>query len=208
MRPVVFDLDGTLIDSAPDIAATLNRVLVTEDLAALPLEKVRAMIGDGAKALLERAFAVYGKTAQAQHHAAFVADYQANPVVQTVCYTGIPELLAELHAQGRILGVCTNKPIAPTLAILERLGLTRYFAAVLGGDSLPYKKPDPRHLGGTLAAMEVTDAAMIGDHENDMLAAEGLGIPGIFAAWGYSEAASPFIAHTPAEVEEILDRLG
>jgi len=208
MRAVIFDLDGTLIDSAPDIAATLNRVLAADGLAPLTLDEVHGMIGDGAKALLEQAFGHRGGVARPGHLAAFVADYQANPVVETVCYPGIREAVAALHAQGRALGVCTNKPIAPTLRILDALGLTPFFSAVLGGDSLPYRKPDPRHLGATMAALEVTDAVMIGDHENDMRAANGLGVPGVFAAWGYSKAESAYVAATPADIVGILEKIG
>jgi phosphoglycolate phosphatase len=208
MRAVIFDLDGTLIDSAPDIAATVNHVLAADGLAPLEERAIREMIGDGAKTLLERAFAAHGKRPEPRHLMAFVADYQANPVAETVCYPGIRELVAALHGQGRPLGICTNKPMAPTRPILEALGLTPYFSAVVGGDATPYKKPDPRHLAATLAALEVSDAVMIGDHVNDMRVAEGLGIPGIFAAWGYGEAESPFVAATPADIVEILIKMG
>jgi phosphoglycolate phosphatase len=204
MRAVVFDLDGTLIDSAPDIAAVLNRVLAAEGLAPLSLDEVRGMIGDGAKQLLERGFAARGAGAEPRHLAAFIADYQANPVRETVCYPGMAELLATLRGQGRQLGLCTNKPFGPTTRILDELGLTAYFAAIIGGDSTPYKKPDPRHLAATLAEMEVASGIMVGDHPNDLEAAAGLGQEAIFVNWGYGVADA---THAASTAQELLARI-
>lgn len=201
MRAVVFDLDGTLIDSAPDIAATLNRVLAADGHAPVGLDELRTMVGDGAMQLLVRGFAARGAAAEPRHLQAFIADYHVNSVRETQCYPGIVEALEALRAQGRLLGVCTNKPIIPATRILDTLGLSPYFTAVLGGDSVPYKKPDPRHLAATLAAMEVVDAVMIGDHQNDIDAATGLGLPGIFVSWGYGQAEA---AHTASTAQELL----
>lgn len=208
MRAVIFDLDGTLIDSAPDIAASVNRVLAADDLAPHSLDAIRTMIGDGAKQLLERAFAAHGRVAESRHLDAFMADYQANPVVETRIYDGIIPALEALREAGHPLGLCTNKPIGPARKILDALDLAPFFTAVTGGDSTPYKKPDPRHLAATLALMEVSAAAMIGDHENDMLAAEGLGVQGIFVTWGYGQGRSNFVAHSPAELPGLIAKLG
>ncbi|MBB5371829.1 HAD-IA family hydrolase [Acidocella aromatica] len=208
MRAVIFDLDGTLIDSAPDIAASVNRVLAADDLAPHSLDAIRGMIGDGAKQLLERAFAAHGRVAEPRHLAAFIADYQDNPVVETRIYDGILPALGVLREAGHLLGLCTNKPIGPARKILAALDLAPFFAAVTGGDSTPYKKPDPRHLAATLAEMEVGEAVMIGDHENDMLAAEGLGVQGIFVTWGYGQGQSSFVAHSPGELLGLIAKLG
>ena len=207
MRAVIFDLDGTLIDSAPDIAAVVNRVLAADGLAPHSLEAVRGMIGDGAKQLLERAFAAHGVRAEPRHLAAFLVDYNANPVVETVAYAGIPPVLAELREAGHPLGVCTNKPIGPALKILDALDLAAFFGTVVGGDSTPYKKPDPRHLAAALAGLEVGEAVMIGDHDNDMLAAAGLGLPSIFATWGYGQTEAVLTANTPLDLPELIARL-
>jgi phosphoglycolate phosphatase len=204
MPAVVFDLDGTLIDSAPDIAAVLNRVLAADGHAPLTLAEIRGMIGDGAKQLLERGFAARGTLAEPRHLADFIADYQANPVRETVCYPGMEEVLESLRGQGYQLGLCTNKPYGPTVRILDELGLARYFGGVVGGDSTPYKKPDPRHLAATLAEMEVASAIMVGDHANDMLAAAGLGLEAIFCSWGYSVAPA---THTANTAQELLARI-
>jgi phosphoglycolate phosphatase len=204
MRAVIFDLDGTLIDSAPDIAAVLNRVLAASGLAPLPGDEVREMIGDGARALLERGFAARGAVAGAEHLAAFVADYEANPVVETVAYAGILPALAALREAGHMLGVCTNKPIGPTRRILDVLGLAPFFGAVVGGDSTPYRKPDPRHLAAALAGLAVSEAVMVGDHDNDILAATGLGQPSIFVSWGYGQTEAPYSADSPLELPELV----
>ncbi len=208
MRAVVFDLDGTLIDSAPDIAAALNRVLAADGLAPLGLAEVRGMIGDGAKALLQSGLAARGHAFAPRHLAAFIADYQANPVRKTVCYPGMVQALAALQAQGRVLGVCTNKPIAPARTILQELGIAHYFTAIIGGDSTPYKKPDPRHLAATLAAMAVSDAIMVGDHMNDLEAAAGLGLDAIFVSWGYGEAAFTHTVNTAQALAACIAQMG
>ena len=204
MRAVVFDLDGTVIDSAPDIAAVLNRILGAERLAPLGLDEVRGMIGDGAKQLLERGFAARGGQAEPHHLADFIADYQENPVRETVCYPGMEQALVALKAEGRQLGLCTNKPYGPTVRILNVLGLTTYFSAILGGDSPPYKKPDPRHLAATLGAMEVSSAIMVGDSANDLDAAAGLGQKAVFVSWGYGVAQA---THTASTAQELLLRI-
>jgi phosphoglycolate phosphatase len=201
MRAVVFDLDGTLIDTAPDLAAVLNHMLAAEGRAAVSLHEVRGMmIGDGAKHLLKRAFAARGVRAEPRHLVQFIIAYHENPVREAICYPGVEEALTTLKKQGRQLGLCTNKPIAPTIRILDELGLTPYFTAIIGGDSTPYKKPDPRHLAATLAGMDVASAIMVGDHPNDLAAAAGLGQDAIFVSWGYGVANATHVADTAQEL--------
>jgi phosphoglycolate phosphatase len=210
MRAVIFDLDGTLIDSDPDISAALNRVLAAEGLETLSVEEVKRMIGDGAKVLVQRAFAARGAEADTRHVAAFLADYEANAVVNTVPYAGIPAVLRGLQAAGHPLAVCTNKPIWAARRVLAALDLAGYFPVVLGGDSTPWRKPDPRHLAATIEALGAApeNAVMIGDHENDMLAAGRLGVPGIFVTWGYGLAEAPFVAHAPADLPGLIAGMG
>jgi phosphoglycolate phosphatase len=208
MRAVIFDLDGTLIDSAPDIGASLNRVLAADGLKPVTQEDLRDMIGDGAKALLERGFAAQGRTAEPRHLAAFIADYSVHTVVHTTAYPGILAALQTLSAAGHPLGVCTNKPEAPTRIILTALGLEKFFSAITGGDSTPYRKPDPRHLAATLAGLGGGKAVMIGDHENDILAATGLGLPSIFVTWGYGAAQGSHTAHTAQDLPDLIAKMG
>jgi phosphoglycolate phosphatase len=204
---VIFDLDGTLIDSAPDIRAALNRLLARRGLPALDAAAVRGMIGNGAKLLVERAFAAYGKPAEPSDHADFLSDYEANSTVETVIYPGMEAALAELAENGHDLAICTNKPAAATAIILRQLGLSGYFKAVTGGDSTPYRKPDPRHLAAALTALGAFRAVMIGDHENDMQAASGLAMPSIFVTWGYGQAQGTYTAHSAADLPGIIARL-
>ena len=183
----VFDLDGTLVDSAPDLHAALDRLMAVKRLPGFARAEVVAMIGDGVRVLLERAYAARGVAldeADLQH---FMTDYEANAAVLTRPFDGIPELLGGLRNAGWRLAVCTNKPEGAARVLLSGLGLDGHFSALGGGDSFPMRKPDPGHLRATLAAAGAVpeDAVMIGDHRNDIEAARGAGVRAIFAGWGY-----------------------
>jgi len=204
MGAVIFDLDGTLIDSEPDIRATLNRVLAAEGLAPLDKEQVTGMIGDGATVLVTRGFAARGVESGPRQLAAFLADYALHSVDETAPYPGMVAALEALREAGHKLGVCTNKPEAATRAILAGLGMDGYFTAVKGGDSTPYRKPDPRHLAATLEALGVAEAVMVGDHANDMNAAAGLGVKSIFVPWGYGQARGDYTAAAPGDLPGIV----
>ena len=208
MRAVIFDLDGTLIDSDPDILAALNRVLGARNLAALSRAEIKPMIGDGAKALVERAFIARGGVGGEAELAAFLEDYSANSVVDTAPYPGIMEALEALRVARHPMAVCTNKPEHAARSILAKLGLERFFSVVTGGDSTPYRKPDPRHLGATLAALGMEKAVMIGDHINDIRAAAGLGVPSIFVSWGYGHAQGSHAVDSPAELPGLIAQMG
>jgi phosphoglycolate phosphatase len=190
-RCLVLDLDGTLVDSAPDLAAALNRLMAARDLPPFTLPEVARMVGDGVRALLERAFAARDGVPDAQALRDYMADYAAHVADATRPYPGVAATLEALAARGWRLAVCTNKPEALAHAVLSATGLAGFFAAVGGGDSFPARKPDPAHLLATLAAAGAAPggAVMAGDHRNDILAATGAGVPCIFAAWGYGPAA-------------------
>jgi phosphoglycolate phosphatase len=212
VRTVLFDLDGTLVDSAPDLAAALSRLMAARGLPGFTREEVIPLIGDGARVLLARAFAARGAEPDSAALAEFLADYEANAAVATRPFPGIPEALVALRRQGWRLAVCTNKPAAPARALLAALGLAPVFVAVVGGDSLPVRKPDPGHLLGTVAAAggDSARAAMVGDHANDILAADAAGMPALFCAWGYGRAemaGRAAIAERPADLPELLAAL-
>jgi phosphoglycolate phosphatase len=189
-RFIVFDLDGTLVDSLPDIAAALNGALAEIGARPLPLETVRGMVGDGSPVLVGRALAAHGIAPDrlADRHARYEALYEAAPVARTIVYPGVRETLATLAAAGMRMGVCTNKLQSATLAVLHALGLAAYFAAVLGGDAVPARKPDPRHLLAVLAVLggRPEDSVMVGDNENDIAAARGAGARSILMRYGYA----------------------
>jgi phosphoglycolate phosphatase len=186
-RTLVLDLDGTLVDSVPDLASALNRLMASRDLPAFARAEVAAMVGDGARVLVERGFAAHGRTPDEAALADFLVDYTANAAHETRPYPGVPDTLAVLAEQGWRMAVCTNKPIVPARSLLNALGLAGFFAAVGGGDSYAVRKPDPGHLLATLAEAggDPARALMVGDHHNDVLAASGAGMSAIFAAWGY-----------------------
>ena len=211
-RIAVFDLDGTLVDSAPDIHAALNRTLSGCGLAPYSLPEVKAMIGDGTKVLVQRALAGRGRDFDAGFHDAFVADDAIRSAELTVAFPGIAETLASLEAAGWRLAVCTNKPEEAARGLLASLGLDGRFLTIGGGDSFPVRKPDPQHLRATLAAAggEPKDAVMIGDHRNDVQAAAGCGVPCIFVAWGYGPpemAAGAPIAGHPSDLPSMMNAL-
>ena len=207
-RLAVFDLDGTLVDTVPDVTAALNRRLASAGLAPLSVMQVKPMIGDGGRVLLQRGFGVHGATVPEDALAQFVADPALEGGEASQPFPGLLELLGELAGQGWRLAVCTNKPEKPARALLERLGLSGHFRAVAGGDSFPMRKPDPAHLLHTMAAAGGGRAIMIGDHQNDMLAARGAGVPAVFAGWGYGPAAmalgNPVVADVAA-LRAVLD---
>lgn len=213
MQPIaVFDLDGTLVDSAPDLHAALDRLMAGRGLPGFARAEVVAMIGDGAKVLVERALAARDQSFDQPALDAFLEDYGANAVVETAPFAGIREVVADLVRDGWRLAVCTNKPVSPAITLLRELGLADHFAAIGGGDSYPTRKPDPAHLLATLrdAGGGAEYAVMIGDHHNDMAAARGAGVRPIFAGWGYGPVAmaagAPVVA-TPQELRSLLATL-
>lgn len=208
MQLAIFDLDGTLVDSAPDLRAALNRLMAADGLPPFELPEVAAMIGDGARALLVKAYSARGLPLPGHALAPFLEDLEANSAILTRSYPGMVETLEALAARGWRCAICTNKPIAATTALLETLSLAQHFALVLGGDSLAVRKPDPGHVRGVLAALGVaaSDAVMIGDHQNDIRAGSGAGVRTVFAAWGYGDGAgADLIAASPSALPALLN---
>lgn len=208
-RTALFDLDGTLVDSLPDLAASLNRVLAPAGLAPFEPSAIRPMVGDGVVRLVERALAARGKSPDPAILDAFQTDYFAHVALLSHPFPGVPEMLARLAAEGWQMAICTNKPEAAARKLLARLELLSRFGAIGGGDSFPVRKPDPAHLRATLRAAggDAARAVMVGDHANDMKAAAGAGIPGIFASWGYGPRAMAGGAPIAAQVSDLPDLL-
>jgi phosphoglycolate phosphatase len=185
---LLFDLDGTLVDSLPDLRAALNGMLRALGRRELAAKEVRHMIGDGTRALVERALTASGTITDFEAaHRKFLELYEAAPANLSRLYPGVAETLKDLCASGARLAICTNKPQTATLAVLEAFEITGYFHAILGGDAVPFRKPDPRHL---LVAIErlgasTSETAMIGDNENDYAAARAAHIPVILMRYGY-----------------------
>jgi phosphoglycolate phosphatase len=188
---LVFDLDGTLVDSAPDIAAAVNALFAELKLPAVELALVRRLIGDGAPVLLERALLHVGAPYKAAElMARYSVHYSDNAVNLSKLYPDVVETLAAFRAAGCRLGVCTNKPIGPTRAVLSAFGLGSMIEAVIGGDSLPQRKPDPVPLLTVIDMLGGTPdrAVLIGDSAVDIACAEAAGVPAIIIPSGYGMA--------------------
>jgi len=176
VRGVVFDLDGTLIDSSHDIARAVNHALGALGFATLPPEIIAGYVGDGASLLIQRAAGIAADDPRvAELYTAFLADYAAHPVVTTRVFPGV---LSALRALAHLpLAVCTNKPRLTTDLVLRALDLERWFAAVVAGDDLPRKKPDPlpiQHLAERLA-VPASALVMVGDGAQDIEAGRAAG---------------------------------
>jgi len=191
VRPtLLLDLDGTLVDSVPDLLASVNRLMAARGLEPFAAPDLTRMVGDGAPALVAKAMQARGREATRGDLDAFLADYMAHSADQTRLFPDVSGTLRVLRDEGWRLAVCTNKPEAPARKLLAALGVLPLFDAIGGGDSFPVRKPDPAHLLATLGAAGGNPAAsvMVGDHRNDVLAATGAGLPCIFALWGYGPA--------------------
>ena len=187
---IVFDLDGTLIDSVPDVQGALNRMLKAEGRQPISLEQAHAFVGEGARVLVEKALAATGPLPDAIDGPMerYIDFYKKHPADETVVYAGVVEALETLAGRGVQMGICTNKPLAMTGLVLEALGLDRYFSAVTCGDAVPHRKPDGRHVLLTLEMMKAaaTGAAMVGDSETDVAAGKDAGLPVVAVSYGYA----------------------
>jgi phosphoglycolate phosphatase len=188
VRAVVFDLDGTLIDSVPDITVALNRCLVTRGRAELDEEGVARLVGGGARELVARAFGPDMPPAGIDSALSdFLTGYRAEPVALTRLYPGARELLDALRSAGLPLAICTNKPQDLTMLILGHLSLNGDFSVVWGGEPGKPLKPDAACLRSVCSALGVmpAEAIMVGDSLTDVDAARAAGCPVIAVAHGY-----------------------
>lgn len=187
---VIFDLDGTLADTAPDLTAALNHTLGQIGRAALRADQVRRMVGHGARTLLHRGLAATGEVSNAlidRTLPLFLEFYAAHIADATRPFGGVDSALAALDAQGVRCAVCTNKPERLARALIAALGWKGRFAAIVGGDTLPKRKPDPAPILETLARAGGGRAAFVGDSISDTDAARAAGIPCIALTFGYSD---------------------
>ena len=207
---LIFDLDGTLVDTKADLAAATNHMLRELDLPLLSIAQVESFIGLGARVLIERALGQERAALVTDGFALFMDYYNAHLLDRTRPYPGVETLLAVARAQGISLSVLTNKPEQPTRAILSGLGLSDYFSAVIGGDTLPKRKPDP---GGIFVLQQavgraLTETLLVGDSEIDMRTGRAAGIATCGVTWGFGRAGfetSPptFLVETVAALQEI-----
>jgi len=214
---VVFDLDGTLVDTAPDLIHTLNTILGAEGIPPLSYEIARPMIGGGVRPLLEQALAERGQhpgdAAMDTLFERYIRRYQDHIADRSRPYPGLESALDQLDARGFTLAVCTNKYEALSLRLLDALGLTARFAAICGQDTFPMKKPDPQVLRLTIARAggDAARAVMVGDSDTDIRVARSAGIPVIGVDFGYTRIPMAellpdrLIGHFDALPEAVLD---
>ncbi|HTV85444.1 MAG TPA: HAD-IA family hydrolase [Dyella sp.] len=188
-RVALFDLDGTLIDAVPDILPAINHVMDIQHLAHVTYDEATALMGDGLHQFALRAFQRRGAMPGDEDIATFARRYARHAAVHTRLYPGVATTLQVLADNGWRLVVCSNKSEAVAEDILVQLGIRPYFAVVCGGDTVIARKPDPRHLQEALsrAGGAPDQAVMIGDYQADVWAARTLGVPCVFAAWGYGQ---------------------
>ncbi len=190
---IVFDLDGTLVDSAADLMVSLNAVLAQEGLAPASLEATRAMVGAGVRALLGRGFAAAGRPLAEPRleplFAEFIAHYRAHVADFSRPFPGVAGALDALAKARARLAICTNKPTDLSMALLEAVGLAGRFAAVAGPDLVLASKPDPRHLIATIerAGGRLDRAVMVGDSDFDAKAARAAAVSLVLVDFGYSD---------------------
>jgi phosphoglycolate phosphatase len=218
---IVFDLDGTLIDTAPDLIGTLNTILTRHDVAPVAFEEARSMIGAGVKPLLQRALASKGKELPPDEidrlFAEYLEIYAAHIADRSRPFPGLERALDALSAQGCRLAVCTNKLEWLSVKLLKELALAPRFATICGQDTFTMRKPDPDMLRLTIARAggDIGHAVMVGDSMTDVATARAAGIPVIAVDFGYTETppaelgADRLISHfdaLPAAVVELISR--
>ncbi|WP_457103856.1 phosphoglycolate phosphatase [Methylobacterium sp. P5_C11] len=207
----VFDLDGTLAETAGDLIGTLNALMRQEGLAELPLSRARGLIGAGARALIRRGFEAEGRPLSPADHDrlfdAFIAHYGEHLADTSHLFPGVVDALDTLEAAGFMLAVCTNKFEGQSVELLRLLGIGHRFAAICGRDTFPQFKPDPRHLTGTiaLAGGDPARAVMVGDSRTDIDTAKAAGIPVVAVTFGYTDL--PVVELGPDRVIEHFSQL-
>jgi phosphoglycolate phosphatase len=193
-RPiVVFDLDGTLVDTAPDLLDSLNHSLLAGGAAMADASGIRQFVGHGARVMIARAYAAQKRMLEPSEHDRlfnlFLDHYGGNIPGQSQPYPGVPAALTRLAAAGYRLAVCTNKTEGFSKRLLEGLGLAGQFSAICGSDTFAFRKPDPRHLVETIAKAggDAGHAVMVGDSQTDIDTAKAAGIPVVAVDFGYTD---------------------
>ncbi len=198
-RGVVFDLDGTLIDSLPDIAAAANALLADHGLEPLPQKQIGSFVGMGERVFLDRLIAATALNAEDYDAlmGEFITHYKASTGLTTV-FPGVLDVIEALKAEGYKLGICTNKPGGPLAAVLEAIDLAKWFDVIIAGDTLPVRKPDPAPLHLAFERMGATLGAYVGDSDVDSETAQRAGVAFAFFTEGIRTKPIEHIPHDRA----------
>jgi len=208
---IVFDLDGTLVDTAPDLLAALSHCLADTGLPPIDPVLFHAHLGMGGRAMIERAFRQGNKVLAADHHdqlvSTFLQHYTDNIPGQSQPFPGVLDAMKRFADAGWTLAICTNKFERLSHALIEGLGLHAHFAANCGADTFAWRKPDPRHLWSTIeqAGGDRNQAIMVGDSKTDIDTAKAAGIPVIAVDFGYTD--QPIASYEPSRVISHYDEL-
>jgi phosphoglycolate phosphatase len=208
---LIFDLDGTLVDTKADLAAATNHVLASFGLPLLSVAQIADYVGHGARVLVERALGPAKASLVSRGFALFMEYYAAHLLDHTRTYAGIEPLLAATHAQGITLSVLTNKPEAPSRAIVAGLGLASYFTAIVGGDTLPTQKPAPQGVAylQRLTGIDLHETLVIGDSQVDCETGRAAGAATCGVTWGFgakdlSVLPPQFLVDTPEQLRGLV----
>ncbi|MBX4909593.1 MULTISPECIES: HAD family hydrolase [Rhizobium] len=216
---VVFDLDGTLLDTHADLVESLNHTVAALGLDPVSYDDLTHLVGQGARVMIERACRLRGHSLAGDDLPLlverFVAHYAGNMPGHTEPYPGLVAAMNRLKSAGYRLAVCTNKMESLALGLLDKLDLHSYFEAVTGGDTFQYRKPDARHLTGTIerAGGDISRTVMIGDSINDIAVARNAAVPSIAVPFGYSDVPvssldpDVIITHYDELTPELVERL-
>jgi phosphoglycolate phosphatase len=214
IQGVLFDLDGTLLDSAVDLHAALKAQCEEMDVAVPPFETVREVVSRGTRSILRCAFPDLDEAALLTLVPRYLELYEAMMADQTRPFEGVDELLAVIEAQGQAWGIVTNKPGFLTDGLVERIGWATRVAAVVSGDTLPVKKPDPAPvlLACERAGLDPARCLFVGDDRRDVLAGAAAGLYTVAVRWGYLDGGDPqqwnadLVLEHPSELTELLRR--
>lgn len=208
---VIFDLDGTMVDTAPDLIDSLNHTIDAAGLAPVTFNDLTHLVGQGARVMIKRAFALRNKELPEADieplYQRFIAHYIQEMPGESKAYPGLVDALNRFSSAGFTLAVCTNKTEVLALPLLEKLGLSSHFAAITCGDTFEWRKPDGRHILGTIemAGGDPATSIMIGDSSNDIVAAKNAAVRSVGVTFGYSDV--PVAELKPDVVIESFDEL-
>lgn len=209
LKALIFDLDGTLVDTAPDLLNATNHALSLAGRPAVTMMQLRSFVGHGAMALIENGIIATGPALDADAlkplHKSFLDYYRSNIAVDSRMYDGLGELLEKASKKGLRLGVCTNKLEAFSVKLLNQMNILRHFGAIVGGDTLKVMKPNPAPYLETAARLRTkpSDTLMFGDSETDIRTAQAAGVPVIAVSFGYT--AKPVQTFNPTHVIDHFD---